>query len=471
MNRYRGYLRVLLEITSDLLAVASAWFFSAAVTAMGEAPSSLSSMASARPSLPEVLLLWVSAALFLRIYRESLAPRSPVNVFGAMRTGLFVSSVVLLPVLFSPASRGRWLFAVAFVACLPAAITAAKLLCQTALRILGRRWPAPSRVAIVGDQARATQVAWHLQQTSDTVVKGVILAQPRAGRVMAGGIAVLGMIRDLAEVINRERLDTLIVVTSEIPEPEIETCSEVSARMGVKMTWSLAPIPVTERINYSERCGMPLLEIESISFSRKNRMVKRGFDVAGSLTLLLLLAPVILIIAVLIRLTSPGPVLYTAPRVGRGGRYFSFLKFRSMCTNMGRAEVAEHNEKSGHLFKIRNDRRITPVGRILRRYSLDELPQLINVLMGDMSLVGPRPLPIEDLGPDGMSRTFVIWSEQRASVPPGITGLWQIRGRSELPFSDLVRHDLEYVHNWSLRMDVAILLQTPFQVLSGRGAY
>jgi lipopolysaccharide/colanic/teichoic acid biosynthesis glycosyltransferase len=148
-----------------------------------------------------------------------------------------------------------------------------------------------------------------------------------------------------------------------------------------------------------------------------------------------------------------------------------FLKFRSMQVNSGRADVAARNEKSGHLFKIRNDPRVTPLGRFIRRYSLDELPQLINVLMGDMSLVGPRPLPIEDLGPDGMSRTFAIWSEHRASVPPGITGLWQIRGRSELPFADLVRHDLEYIHNWSLKLDITILLQTPFQVFFGRGAY
>jgi lipopolysaccharide/colanic/teichoic acid biosynthesis glycosyltransferase len=133
--------------------------------------------------------------------------------------------------------------------------------------------------------------------------------------------------------------------------------------------------------------------------------------------------------------------------------------------------VKHANQTDGHLFKIRNDPRVTPLGRFLRRYSLDELPQLLNVLAGHMSLVGPRPLPVEDLDPDGLSSRYAMWSEQRASVPPGITGLWQINGRSELTFSGLVKYDLDYVHNWSLMLDLKILLRTPVVVLVGRGAY
>jgi lipopolysaccharide/colanic/teichoic acid biosynthesis glycosyltransferase len=217
--------------------------------------------------------------------------------------------------------------------------------------------------------------------------------------------------------------------------------------------------------------GIPLVEIQPVSFTTADCLVKRAFDVIGSSLLLLLLSPILLLIAFLVKATSDGPIFYKAARVGRGGRYFTFLKFRSMYTDRGRATVQAKNEKDGHIFKIRNDPRITPLGRILRRYSLDELPQLINVFLGDMSLVGPRPLPIEDMEPDGMSRRFAIWSEQRASVPPGITGLWQIRGRSELPFADLIKYDLEYVHNWSLGLDLRILMETPRFVVSGKGAY
>jgi len=176
-------------------------------------------------------------------------------------------------------------------------------------------------------------------------------------------------------------------------------------------------------------------------------------------------------VALLVKVTSKGPILYSSPRVGRGGRYFTFLKFRTMYTGSDRPVVREANEKDGHIFKMRNDPRVTFVGQALRRYSLDELPQLFNVLAGEMSLVGPRPLPAEDLDPDGLSSRFTVWSEQRATVPPGITGLWQIRGRSELPFMDLIKYDLEYVYNWSLMLDLKILLQTPSFVVSGRGAY
>jgi lipopolysaccharide/colanic/teichoic acid biosynthesis glycosyltransferase len=142
-----------------------------------------------------------------------------------------------------------------------------------------------------------------------------------------------------------------------------------------------------------------------------------------------------------------------------------------MYTGRKRDEVMAANEKKGHLFKMKRDPRITPVGRFIRRYSLDELPQLINVIRGDMSLVGPRPLPAEDLTGDGNSVGFQQWAEQRARVLPGITGLWQVKGRSDLDFEDMVRLDVEYVRNWSFWQDVKILLATPKAVLSGRGAY
>src|SRR5207248_728638 len=200
-------------------------------------------------------------------------------------------------------------------------------------------------------------------------------------------------------------------------------------------------------------------------------IVKRVFDVIVSAASIVVLAPALAMIAALIKITSKGPVLYKSWRVGKGGRHFMFLKFRSMYVDSTCSNLAAANEKDGHIFKIREDPRVTPIGRFIRRYSLDELPQLINVLRGDMSLVGPRPLPASDLEPDGMSTQFAAWSEGRARVHPGLTGLWQVSGRSELKFEDMVRLDLSYIQNWSLGLDVRIMLDTPLLVLRGVGAY
>jgi lipopolysaccharide/colanic/teichoic acid biosynthesis glycosyltransferase len=197
---------------------------------------------------------------------------------------------------------------------------------------------------------------------------------------------------------------------------------------------------------------------------------KRAVDMAGAGVGLVLLAPVLLAVALLVRLSSPGPVLFRQLRLGRGGQPFYVLKFRTMVADAERrmAELESHNEASGGvLFKIRRDPRVTPLGRFLRRSSLDELPQLINVLRGDMSLVGPRPLQLRDsyrleaLDPEAFAR--------RLSVPPGITGPWQIGGRSD-GTDGMVRQDIDYIANWSLGLDLKILVLTIPAVLSGRGA-
>jgi lipopolysaccharide/colanic/teichoic acid biosynthesis glycosyltransferase len=241
--------------------------------------------------------------------------------------------------------------------------------------------------------------------------------------------------------------------------------------MGVIVNCTVDFAPEPGQVNVVHQYGMPLVELRSLSLPRAQEFIKRGFDIVASVLALIFLGPAMLAIAAWVKFTSEGPILYKAPRVGRGGRHFMFLKFRSMYTSMDRTHVADGNEKQGHIFKIKHDPRVTSVGRLLRRYSLDELPQLINVLRGEMSLVGPRPLPAGDLGPDGMSREYEDWSEGRSAVYPGITGLWQVNGRSELPFEEMVRLDLEYIRDWSLLLDMRIILATPALVMKGVGAY
>jgi lipopolysaccharide/colanic/teichoic acid biosynthesis glycosyltransferase len=195
--------------------------------------------------------------------------------------------------------------------------------------------------------------------------------------------------------------------------------------------------------------------------------VKRSFDLLGSALIVVLGLPLWIVVAVAIKLDSRGPVFYVDRRIGVGEREFGMLKFRTMVVDAPdrQAELEKANEASGALFKIRDDPRITRVGRILRRFSIDELPQLVNALRGQMSLVGPRPLPLRDY------ELLEEWHRARYLVLPGMTGLWQISGRSGLSFDDLVRLDFAYLENWSIWLDISIIAKTVPAVIAGRGAY
>ncbi len=222
-----------------------------------------------------------------------------------------------------------------------------------------------------------------------------------------------------------------------------------------------------DRVGMDFLHGVPLIGLREPTLSGWKRLCKRAVDVVVAAVALLLLSPLLLIVALAIKLDSPGPVLFRQLRVGRGGRQFWFYKFRSMRADAEQAfwELVEQNEVKGPIFKIRNDPRITRVGRFIRRTSIDELPQLFNVLQGDMSLVGPRP-PI----PHEVER-YEDWHRRRLEVSPGITGLWQVSGRSLLTFDEMVLLDLWYIENWSLGLDLKIILRTIPAVLLERGAY
>jgi len=214
--------------------------------------------------------------------------------------------------------------------------------------------------------------------------------------------------------------------------------------------------------------GLPLLHVEDPELRAGQRVLKSSIDRLVAAVALVAMAPAFVAIALAITLTSRGPVLFGQQRVGlRGGRTFTIWKFRTMVDGADRrvGEVAHLNEHDGPLFKIRRDPRVTPVGRWLRRFSIDELPQLVNVLRGDMSLVGPRPpLPSEVAG-------YGAEAHRRLLVKPGMTGLWQVGGRALLPWEEAVRLDLYYVENWSIALDLMVLWKTLGAVLHGRGAY
>ena len=219
---------------------------------------------------------------------------------------------------------------------------------------------------------------------------------------------------------------------------------------------------------FSEYVGVPLFEVGYPRLDNTQRSLKRLLDVVGSLSGLALLSPLLLTVVTLIKLTSPGPVFFKQKRVGADEKIFLCYKFRSMYQDAERrqAELEARNEaEGGVIFKIKNDPRITPIGQFIRRWSIDELPQLINVLLGEMSLVGPRPLPLRDF-----ERMGELHKKRLAAIP-GITGYWQTSGRSDLSFEDMVRLDLYYIENWSLSLDIKIILKTVSAVLRHQGAY
>jgi lipopolysaccharide/colanic/teichoic acid biosynthesis glycosyltransferase len=213
--------------------------------------------------------------------------------------------------------------------------------------------------------------------------------------------------------------------------------------------------------------SVPLFELKPPVFDGIDFAVKRTFDVTVSSILLFVLSPLLALTAAAVRLTSRGPIFYQSWRPGIGGVPFACLKFRTMYHDADRrqAELEGQNEADGALFKMRHDPRVTTVGRLLRRFSLDELPQLINVLRGQMSLVGPRPLPQRDFD------RLEDWHKKRYLVLPGITGLWQVSGRSDLDFDDLVRLDFLYLERWSVFLDLTILVKTVPAVFTRRGAF
>jgi exopolysaccharide biosynthesis polyprenyl glycosylphosphotransferase len=213
--------------------------------------------------------------------------------------------------------------------------------------------------------------------------------------------------------------------------------------------------------------SVPLFELGPPVFEGVDFALKRAFDLIGATLLLALLSPLLIALALAVRISSHGPILYRSTRRGIGQRPFPCLKFRTMHTDAEerQADLEELNEATGALFKIREDPRLTRVGSFLRRFSLDELPQLINVLRGEMSLVGPRPLPQRDY------EMLEDWHRKRYLVLPGITGLWQVSGRSELDFDDLVRLDFLYLERWSVFLDLSILVKTVPAVFTRRGAF
>lgn len=469
-----------LHFALDVTALLLAWYAAVDVRVrMNPWMPGQISLEEARGLVPHplvILALWTVAAAWMKLYQKRKMWSAAHTIRRAIESDVIACGMAIVVTFFSRGVGNETSRSFIFFFG-PISLIFLTLSFYAAMFIscfVQRRWLEPKRVAVLGEGDAVHSFVRDIETAATGTMKVTGIIIPDSASYMKSGadIQVLGTVRHLAEVINRERIDQLICMNS-VDSRDFETCSAISNRMGVTFSQPIAP-PVWNnfRFEFNNEYGLGLLDAEPIHFAHGQQIAKRCADLILASIVLVLLAPLLLTLALLIRLTSPGPVFYLSPRVGKGGRHFMFWKFRSMYINGARRQDLKHsNERGGHIFKMRNDPRITPLGRFMRRFSLDELPQLINVITGEMSLVGPRPLPAEDMDPDGLSREHSAWAEQRVQVRPGITGIWQIRGRSNLSFEQMVEFDLDYIRNWSLGLDIRILLETPLAVFSGRGAY
>jgi exopolysaccharide biosynthesis polyprenyl glycosylphosphotransferase len=323
---------------------------------------------------------------------------------------------------------------------------------------------APRRTLIVGAGA------------TGRLLERKLAAHPEYGLELVGfaddepGTDVLGTTADLTALVDRLNIDWIVLAFSEAPhEKTLELVREVR-RPDVH----LSIVPNFYELFASNAAiedieGVPVVSLPSMQFSRTVRLLKRTFDIVAAGAGLLAISPILIASGIAIKLDSKGPVFFRQARHGRGGREFRIVKFRTMVQDAEakRFELAHLNEMEGGgpLFKIHEDPRITRVGAFLRKWSIDELPQLWNVVRGEMSLVGPRPFVVHE------SEQITGWASRRLETTPGITGLWQVLGRNDIPFEEMVKLDYVYVTNWSLWWDVKILVQTLPVVLNRRGAY
>jgi len=464
----RGRVRTL--IAADLVAIAVALAGTYLLAELIGPPAVIAPGAVMAVLIVAAAVAWIAIFAAYRLYEgetRAIAPASFDEV-GSLLHALLAGSLLLLVTGQGLKRLAGW----AVYSPLEALIfLALALVAIPVLRGAVRTWvlPAvmrPRRTLVVG--------AGH----AGRLVERKIAAHPEYGLRLVGFVddhatlddSVLGRTADLTELV--DRLDIDWVILSSTGASYEETLDRVRAVRRPDVHLSIVPSYFelfASNATIEDIEGMPVVSLPPMRLSRSVRALKRSFDVLVAAAGLLALSPLLLATAAAIKLDSRGPVLFRQRRHGRGGSEFRIVKFRTMVDGAERRrfELAEHNELEGGgpLFKIKDDPRVTRVGRVLRKWSIDELPQLWNVLVGEMSLVGPRPFVVHE------SAQITGWAGRRLETTPGITGLWQVLGRNDIPFDEMVKLDYIYVTSWSLWWDVKILCQTIPVVLARRGAY
>ena len=461
-------MRLIRDISKDLLAVKALRRVSSVATlALADALALLLGLLGATrleglPAgealglAPLLVAAWISVFAILRLYDRAHSRRNPGALLGAVLlwAGLVAAGTAIYPAAGPP--LGQTLVA-ALIGLVCAGVF--RLFYEQAIETFYRRGIGRTPVVALGGGEDLATVRRMMRRAPGAYE---LVGELRAA---SGGVDL----EALRETLERTGARGVILVGAEkLPDEALLELLRSLRLRGVPLRVVPGALALMRgRPVLSQSMGLPLLEVRYPQLDNTQRALKRTLDFAVSVAGLLALAPLFLAVAIAVRIDSPGPVLFRQKRVGADGKVFVCYMFRSMYEDAQRlqGDLEPMNEAGGPVFKIKDDPRVTLVGRFLRRWSIDELPQLINVLKGEMSLVGPRPLPVRDFHQMEESH------KRRVGAIPGMTGYWQISGRSNLSFEEMVRLDLYYIENWSLSFDLKIIVKTLGVVLRAEGAY
>ncbi|MFQ6014990.1 MAG: undecaprenyl-phosphate glucose phosphotransferase [Anaerolineae bacterium] len=423
--------------------------------------------------LPVALVLTVILLIVYQLEAVYHQPRgaSWLDEVYAIFKGTLIGIAIMIVIFFyyRPQFYSRLMFGYAGVL-IVALLSLARLVVRITRDRLHKRGIGVDRVLIVGagEVGRAIMRNIMARPELGYQVVGFVDDDPAKQKAAIGRFMALGNTDDIPRVVREHNADEVIISLPWMSHRKIMKIMAQCQRQGTRAMFvpDLFQMRLSQ-VHLDDINGIPLLGLKGVSIRGWNLAVKRAIDIVGSLACLILLSPLLLLIAMAIKLDSRGAVLFAQTRVGRGGKRFTLYKFRSMREGAEeeKRELTGLNETAGPIFKIRDDPRLTRLGKFFRRTSLDELPQLYNVLRGDMSLIGPRPpLPSE-------VELYEDWHMKRLEVAPGMSGLWQVSGRSELSFDEMVMLDIYYIENWSLGLDFKIMLRTIPTVIFANGAY
>jgi len=417
-----------------------------------------------------IVPLWCIILYWNGIYR-SLRTKSFLEIAWIIIKSSFLMMIVFGTIIFSLkltfVSRA---FFVIFMILSSSAILLEKAAIFLIVRRV-RRWGYNyRRLLVVGTGTRAAGFINKVKHHPEWGFKilGVVDDEPERGIKDVNNMNIIGSINNITDMLHLRAVDEVIFMVPRSRLNHIEDAIYSCETEGVKATVALDLFESKlARSRLTELDGIPLLTFETTLAKEWQLFVKRTIDIIVACLAIILLSPLYLVVSIAIKLTSPGPALFIQKRVGVNGRKFVLYKFRTMYkdTQKKLSSLERLNEMKGPVFKIKNDPRITPIGKILRKFSIDELPQLFNVLVGCMSLVGPRPPIPKEVG------QYSPWQRRRLSMRPGLTCLWQINGRNKIKFDDWMKLDLNYIDHWSLWLDFKILIKTIPVVVSGIGAY